>query len=218
MKLPKAIIFDMDGTLVDNIPYHRDAWLEFLQKHGIHLHAHQFHAQNHGTIDEMMGRFFPQIKDPYQLYELGQEKERTYREMYRPHIREVNGLSLFLQQMKAKGIIGLLATMGDPPNIDFTLDSLGIRSYFSYTTGGHEVNKGKPDPEIFLLSMEKAGLKPEDCLVIEDSQGGILAAKRAGIQVVGISTSESKETLVSLGCDGVVADFEELNDYMFLND
>lgn len=215
MNIPKAIIFDMDGTLVDNIPFHRDAWLAFLKKHGIHLNASQFHAQNHGTIDEMMKRFFPQIQDPYQLYELGQEKERTYREIYRPHIREVHGLSLFLQQMKTKGIIGLLATMGDQPNIDFTLDSLGIRSYFSFTTGGHEVSKGKPDPEIFLLSIEKAGLKPEECLVIEDSQGGILAAKRAGIQVVGISTSESKGTLVSLGCDGVVADFEELGREMF---
>jgi beta-phosphoglucomutase-like phosphatase (HAD superfamily) len=117
--------------------------------------------------------------------------------------------------MKANGIIGLLATMGDPPNIDFTLDSLGIRSYFSFTTGGHEVAKGKPDPEIFLLSMQKGGLKPEECLVIEDSQGGIMAAKRAGIQVVGISTSESKETLVSLGCDGAVADFEELGREVF---
>jgi beta-phosphoglucomutase len=215
MKIPKAIIFDMDGTLVDNIPYHRDAWLEFLQKHGIHLNAHQFHAQNHGTIDEMMQRFFPQIQDPYQLYELGQEKERTYREMYRPHIRELNGLSLFLQQMKAKGIICLLATMGDQPNIDYTLDSLGIRPYFSFTTGGHEVNRGKPDPEIFLVSMQKAGLEPEECLILEDSQGGILAAQRAGVKVVGISTSESKETLLSLGCDWVVADFEELGGVMF---
>jgi HAD superfamily hydrolase (TIGR01509 family) len=215
MNLPKAIIFDMDGTLVDNIPFHRDAWLAFLKKHGIHLNASQFHAQNHGTIDEMMQRFFPQIQDPYQLYELGQEKERTYREIYLPHIQEVNGLTTFLQAIKAKGIKAQLATMGDQPNIDFTLDSLGIRSYFSFTTGGHEVIKGKPDPEIFLLSMQKAGLKPEECLVIEDSQGGILAAKRAGIRVVGISTSESKETLVSLGCDGVVADFEELGREMF---
>ncbi|MCS4433828.1 HAD family hydrolase [Aquiflexum gelatinilyticum] len=215
MKLPKAIIFDMDGTLVDNIPYHRDAWLEFLQQHGIHLNSSQFHAQNHGTIDEMMQRFFPQIEDPHQLYELGQEKERTYREMYRPHIQEVNGLTAFLQAIKAKGLQSLLATMGDQPNIDFTLDSLEIRSYFSFTTGGHEVSKGKPDPEIFLLSMEKARLRPEECLVIEDSQGGILAAKRGGLQVVGISTSESKETLLSLGCDGVVGDFEELGRVMF---
>jgi HAD superfamily hydrolase (TIGR01509 family) len=210
MKLPKAIIFDMDGTLVDNIPFHREAWLAFLKKQGIHLHQDEFHAQNHGNIDEMMRRFFPHIHDKQMLYDLGQEKESTYRELYRPHIREVHGLSFFLQQMKANGIIGLLATMGDPPNIDFTLDSLGIRSYFSFTTGGHEVAKGKPDPEIFLLSMQKGGLRPEECLVIEDSQGGILAAKRAGIQVVGISTSESKETLLSLGCEWVMADFEEL--------
>lgn len=215
MKILKAIIFDMDGTLVDNIPYHRDAWLAFLKKQGIHLNESEFHAQNHGNIDEMMRRFFPHIQDKQMLYDLGQEKESTYRNLYRPHIREVHGLTSFLQTIQSKGIQALLATMGDPPNIDFTLDSLGIRSYFSFTTGGHEVIKGKPDPEIFLLSMRKAGLKPEECLVIEDSQGGILAAKRAGIKVVGISTSESKETLVSLGCDGAVADFEELGREMF---
>lgn len=218
MKILKAIIFDMDGTLVDNIPFHRDAWLAFLKKQGIHLNESEFHAQNHGNIDEMMRRFFPHIQDKQMLYDLGQEKESTYRNLYRPHIREVHGLTSFLQTIQSKGIQALLATMGDPPNIDFTLDSLGIRSYFSFTTGGHEVIKGKPDPEIFLLSMQKAGLRPEECLVIEDSQGGILAAKRAGIMVVGISTSESKETLVSLGCEWVVADFEELNDYVFLND
>ena len=215
MKLPKAIIFDMDGTLVDNIPFHRDAWLQFLQKHGIHLNASQFHAQNHGTIDEMIQRFFPQIQDPYQLYELGQEKERTYREMYRPHIHEVKGLTAFLQKLHAKGIEAHLATMGDPPNIDFTLDSLGIRSFFGFVTGGHEVSKGKPDPEIFLLSMQKAGLQPDECLVVEDSKGGIEAAKRAGISVIGISTSESKDTLKWLGCVEVVEDFEELGKFFF---
>ncbi|WP_113923825.1 HAD family hydrolase [Cognataquiflexum aquatile] len=215
MKLPKAIIFDMDGTLVDNIPYHRDAWLAFLKKQGIHLNESEFHAQNHGTIDEMIRRFFPQIQDNQLLYELGQEKESTYRERYRPHIREVHGLTPFLQSLQSNGIQALLATMGDPPNIDFTLDSLGIRSYFSFTTGGHEVTKGKPDPEIFLLSMQKAGLKPEECLVIEDSQGGILAAKRAGLHVIGISTSQSPDELLSYGCDQVIVDFEELGRGMF---
>lgn len=215
MKLPKAIIFDMDGTLVDNIPFHRDAWLEFLQKHGIHLNQYQFHAQNHGTIDEMMHRFFPQMKDPQQRYELGQEKERTYREMYRPHIREVKGLTPFLQTIQSNGIKTHLATMGDSPNIAFTLENLHISPFFESCIGGHEVQKGKPDPEIFLLSMQKGSLKPEECLVIEDSKGGILAAKRAGIPVVGISTSESKTTLLALGCDWVVADFEELEGLMF---
>jgi len=215
MKLPKAIIFDMDGTLVDNIPFHRDAWLEFLQKHGIHLNAHQFHAQNHGTIDEMMHRFFPQMKDPQQRYELGQEKERTYREMYRPHIREVKGLTPFLQTIQSNGIKAHLATMGDSPNIAFTLENLHISPFFESCTGGHEVQKGKPDPEIFLLSMQKGSLKPEECLVIEDSKGGILAAKRASIPVIGISTSESKTTLLALGCDWVVEDFVELEVLMF---
>ncbi|MCF1750369.1 HAD family hydrolase [Mariniradius sediminis] len=209
-RLPKAILFDMDGTLVDSIPFHQEAWLRFLESHGIHLGPDEFHAQNHGTIDEMIRRFFPAVQDSTALYALGQEKERTYREIYKPHIHEVAGLTPFLERIHTLGIQAHLATMGDRPNIDFVLDGLGIRSFFSSITGAEEVSKGKPNPEVFLRSIEKAKVHASDCWVLEDSKGGILAGAAAGCLVIGITTSHSPEELISYGAERTVVDFLEL--------
>lgn len=208
--IPKAILFDMDGTLVDSIPFHQQAWLRFLDNHGIHLRPEEFHAQNHGTIEEMIRRFFPAVQDRTALYALGQEKERMYREIYKPHIHEVPGLSPFLKKIRSFGIQAHLATMGDQPNIDFVLGAIGVRSFFASVTGAEEVKKGKPNPEVFLRSVEKAGLAASDCWVLEDSKGGIMAGKGAGCHVVGITTSHSPDELISFGADRTVKDFVEL--------
>jgi beta-phosphoglucomutase-like phosphatase (HAD superfamily) len=202
----------MDGTLVDSIPFHQEAWLRFLASHGIHLRPDEFHAQNHGTIDEMVSRFFPAVQDSTALYALGQEKESMYREIYKPHIHEVAGLTPFLERIYTLGIQAHLATMGDQPNIDFVLDGLRIRSFFSSITGAEEVGKGKPNPEVFLRSIEKAKVHASDCWVLEDSKGGIMAGKSAGCLVIGITTSHSPEELISYGADRTVVNFVELMD------
>jgi beta-phosphoglucomutase len=210
MNLPKGIIFDMDGTLVDNIPFHKEAWVNFLEENGVTLTSGEFQAQNHGTLVEMMARFFPNLTDLSLLNTKGQEKEAAYRKLYASHIQEINGLTALLEKLKEAGVTMLLATMGDTDNIDFTLGKLGISKYFGHITGGHEVRKGKPDPEIFQRSLFKAGLAAEDCLVVEDSIGGVKAAVQAGIPVVGITTSHSAEELIDSGCVGAFRDFEEI--------
>jgi beta-phosphoglucomutase len=207
---PKAIIFDMDGTLVDNIPYHKEAWMVFLKKYGIVLSPEAFQAQNHGTIDEMIRRFFGVDLPVEEVERLGQEKESTYRLLYQSHIREVAGLTSLLERMRMLGIRASLATMGDTPNIDFVLDGLSIRPFFDSVTGGHEVVKGKPDAEIFFLALKKMGLHGVDCLVVEDSIGGVVSAKRAGIRVVGVATSHTPEELRVAGCFRTITDFNEL--------
>lgn len=213
IQVPKAILFDMDGTLVDNIPFHQEAWLRFLAARRVHIRVEEFRAQNHGTITEMIRRFFPEIHDAEVIHLLGQEKEQTYRDLYGPHIRAMDGLVEFLESLQKMGIEAHLATMGDQPNIDFVFERLGLGSYFKSTTGGEMVSKGKPDPEIFVKSMEKAGLLPEQCWVIEDSKGGILAGKAAGCKVIGIATSHGSEELNAFGADGTVKDFFELLGY-----
>ena len=205
------IFFDMDGTLIDSIPFHQEAWLRFLGNHGIHLRPEDFHAQNHGTLKEMILRFFPHIKSLEKRTELGEEKERTFRSIYAPNQQEIAGLSEFLEFLKLKKIGIHLSTMGDQNNIDFTLDGLGIRHYFQTITGGHEVFKGKPDPEIFLKSLEKSGAKAVNSLVFEDSGGGIRAALAAGIPVIGIATSHSKKELLEMGC---IASFENFHEVL----
>jgi beta-phosphoglucomutase len=207
----KAIIFDMDGTLVDNMQFHIEAWLVFLKKHNILLNPREFQAQNRGNIDEMIRRFFG-MEIPYEkVRELGQEKESIYRSSYRNYIKEIKGLTGFLTKMRENNIRAALATMGDMPNIDFILDELGIRSFFCSITGGHEITRGKPDPEIFELSLKKLGLSNKDCIVVEDSIDGVKSALNAGIKAIGITTSHNGEELRRNGCFYTMPDFAEMD-------
>ncbi|TDQ16414.1 HAD superfamily hydrolase (TIGR01509 family) [Algoriphagus boseongensis] len=210
LKSFEAVVFDMDGTLIDSIPFHQEAWLRFLGNHGIHLLPEDFHAQNHGTLNEMIFRFFPHEKSREKRLELGEEKEVTFRTIYKSDLKEIEGLTEFLEFLKSKGKSIHLATMGDQNNIDFTLDGLGIRHFFDTITGGHEVLKGKPDPEIFLKSLGKSGQKPENALVFEDSGGGIRSTKAAGIRVFGIASSHTKRELLEMGCQEAFSDFKEV--------
>ncbi|WP_262486271.1 HAD family hydrolase [Chryseobacterium daeguense] len=119
----------------------------------------------------------------------------------------MNGLTPFLQKLSQNKIKTGLATMGIPSSIDFILKNLNIGSYFQQITGGIEVMKGKPDPEIFLKTLEKLEVENKDAVAVEDSIGGVKAAKEAGMKVVGITTSHSEEELMDNGC------FLTINDY-----
>ncbi|MCS3868165.1 HAD superfamily hydrolase (TIGR01509 family) [Chryseobacterium ginsenosidimutans] len=206
----KAIIFDMDGTLVDNIRYHEDSWIVFLKEYGIDLDVETFAPQNHGTLDEMIIRFFGNDVSKERLYELGIKKEEAYQNLYRPDIKEINGLTAFLQKLNQKNIKTGLATMGIPASIDFILNGLNIRNYFNEITGGLEVIKGKPNPEIFLKSIEKLQVDVKNAIAIEDSMGGIKAAKDAGLKVIGITTTHSEEELMDNGCFQVINDYSNI--------
>jgi len=206
----KAVLFDMDGTLVDSIPFHQSSWVTYLKTHGIVLNPEQFQAQNHGNIDTMIKHFFGNDLSPEKVIQLGNEKEELYRNSYRKHIREMDGLTEFLSILKKQDIQMALATMGDLANISFILDSLQIRSFFQVITSGQEIIKGKPDGEIYQLTLRKMNLKNSDCLVIEDSADGVLAAGNAGIKVIGITTSLSAEELRNLGCFHTISNYRDL--------
>lgn len=203
----KAYLFDMDGTIVDNMTYHIDSWIEFLLFHNIVITREDFFQRNHGNLIEVMRRFFGEKYSDLELLELGQKKEEMYRQMYRDHLVEIKGCSHFLKLAKRSNILLGLATMGDQYNIDFTLSGLGINNQFDAITGGHEVKNGKPHPEVFLKTAQKLGVQPDECLVFEDSKIGVLAAKSAGMKVVGISTMHTHQELYNAGCTWVINDY-----------
>lgn len=209
----KALIFDMDGTIVDNIPFHHQAWLTFLKKYRIELNQDEFHAQNHGTIDEMIIRFFGDDLPLEKITELGFEKEATYRELYKETITEVKGLTGLLEWAKLKELKIGLATMGNVDNIDFILDNLKIRSYFDAIVGGDQVVRGKPDPEIYERVLSNLEVEAGEALAFEDSHGGILAARQAGLQVIGMCTTHTPTELESWGVKSCIDDFT-----VYLND
>ena len=185
----KAVIFDMDGTLVDNIPYHKKAWLQMLHQHGIPMEATDFDAQNHGTGPEMVRRFFGEALPGDKVLTLWQEKEEIYRNLYRPHVAPVPGLLPLLAKLRDSDVQIGLATMGIGENINFLLAELGIQEYFTVITRGGEVIKGKPDPEVYIKTLAKLGLSATDCVAVEDSVSGVESAQKAGINVIALTTS-----------------------------
>lgn len=211
MHSPKALIFDMDGTLVDNMNYHKQSWIDLFEHHQLHLDYHTFDQKYHkGSLVEIIGRLFPHITDPEELFRIGSYKEALYRELYRPHAKALNGLHSFLIKQQSKNTPMGIATMGDQQNIDFIFKALDLHPYFHSTTGGHQVKKGKPHPEIFLTAAKKLNIAPNDCLAFEDTRSGITAAKAAGMRVIGVSTMFDEKTLLELGCVKVIKDYASL--------
>lgn len=206
----KAVLFDMDGTLVNNLQFHREAWIGFLKKYDKKITHQEFNEKNHGTIHEIIPRFFPEYTDEEAIKKLGFEKEKFYRDLYEPHIKPVDGLVPFLDKLtKENRRIGL-ATSGDEHNINFTLDNLSIRSYFSAITGSEEVRYGKPNPEVYLLTAQKLNTKPENCLVIEDSIAGIEAGIAAGMQVMALTTTHSYAELEAYPLFKIIDNYSRL--------
>ena len=207
----KALIFDMDGTLMDNMSYHKQSWIELFKHHKLDLDYNTFDEKYHkGSLVEIMARLFPEISDIETLRKIGSYKEELYRELYRPHVKSISGLKLFLEKIFQKNISMGLATMGDQHNIDFTFKALNLTNFFHSTTGGHEVKKGKPHPEIFLAAAEKIGVNPSDCLAFEDTLSGILSAKAAGMDVIGVTTMFDEKTLMKMGCKRTINNYKEI--------
>jgi beta-phosphoglucomutase family hydrolase len=192
----QAVLFDMDGVVVDNLPYHVDAWLLFCERKNIPLTREIFYRELNGmNSKDTFEWFYKREMTRAEVEVLEEEKELIYRDFYRAHIQPAPGLLAFLKDLRSNGIKTALATSAGPGNIDFIVDGLGIRDQFDAIIGGAEVTKGKPNPEIYLKAAALVGIDPTSCWVIEDSLQGIAAGQSAGMRVVGISTSHTSEEL-----------------------
>jgi HAD superfamily hydrolase (TIGR01509 family) len=190
----KAVLFDMDGVIVDNLPYHVEAWLLFCERNGIPLTKEIFYKELNGMNSKDTFEWFYQKEMTRKEVEvLEEQKELLYREFYADHRKPAEGLLAFLNDLRSRGIKTALATSAGPGNIDFIVDGLGIRDQFDAIIGGAEVTKGKPDPEIYVKAAALVGVSAADCWVIEDSLQGIASGLAAGARVVGITTSHTAE-------------------------
>lgn len=208
----RAFIFDMDGTLVDNMHVHTEAWAQLLGENGVEMDRHKFLVATAGkTNREILPTVFGDISDD-RITELAVRKETIYREMFLPHRKPVDGLVEFLSEAKRLGIKLAVATASANPNMEFILDGLDLRRFFDAITTASDVKQGKPDPAMFLVSAQKLGVEPKKCIVFEDAFGGFEAALRAGMVSIGITTVNSAEDI--LKCDSVVeahSDFTKMS-------
>lgn len=192
----EAVIFDMDGVLVDNRDIHIDAFVRFCKRHGIDFRGDDLLAHFGKGNDEIIPEILPaDIVNKYGLDALADEKEQIYREIFEESIEPTRGLVAFLKDLEACGIKCAVGSSGQKNNVDFVLDKCGIAPYFTAIVNGDMVTRCKPDPEIFLTAAKLMGVNPENCLVIEDAFAGIEAAHAAGMKVIALSTTYSVEQL-----------------------
>lgn len=193
-----GFIFDMDGTLVDNMRFHMRAWTAMLAENGIENDGRDFLVNTAGkTNREIIPQFFPNVSDA-DLKRLGDRKEELYRALFKPELRAIAGAVAFLEESKKLGIKMAVATAAPVENMEFILDGLDLRKYFHAITTAADVQNGKPDPEVFLISAEKLGVETQYCIVFEDALNGFEAAKRAGMSSVGIATVNSIDEILAL--------------------
>lgn len=206
---PRAFIFDMDGTMIDNIPYHIRAWREFSRRYG--------HELTEREIVEWMGRpnrdyqvrILGRPVEPAESQRLSEEKERVYRELYRDELKLAPGLAELLDRAQAAGVALAVASGAPRENIDFVMDTLKLRERFGALVDDRCYKKGKPDPECFLTAAAMLGAEPGACTVFEDAVLGIRAGKAAGMRVVAVDFQLPREELLAAGADQVIHGFDE---------
>ena len=208
----RAFIFDMDGTLVDNMAFHTRAWQQMLAEQGVEMDADEFMVKTAGkTNREILPNIIGGLSEE-KLKELGDRKESLYREFFLKNRETVNGVIKFLESSKRLGVKMAVATAAPNANVDFILDGLDLRKYFQAVTTAADITNGKPDPEIFLASAKKLGVEPKNCIVFEDAINGFEAAKRAKMVAIGITTVNSAEEMLKLDLVAEAhADFGDLD-------
>jgi beta-phosphoglucomutase len=190
MRRIKAFIFDMDGTLVDNMRFHNQAWLTVLAEAGVSIEADHLYASTAGLQNaEILRHFLGDHLSGEAIAAYARRKEELYRAAYRPHVKAIPGAIAFLTATRRMEVPAALATSAGIENIDFIFSTLKIEDIFKAVVSGENLANGKPDPGIFLEAARSLAIDPDRCLVFEDSPLGLEAAHRAGMPAVLVATA-----------------------------
>jgi beta-phosphoglucomutase family hydrolase len=208
----RAFIFDMDGTIVDNMDFHTKSWIAFFERRGQRIDPAAFFRSTAGRQGkEIIRAYLGEHLDDDEVRALNMEKEEVYRELYAPHRKTVHGFEALIAAARLGGVKLAVATAAPNANIEFTLDGLDLRRHFDAVVGAADVPRGKPHPDVFLLAAERCGAAPADCIVFEDAPLGVEAARRAGMRTVVLTTTLPADAFAEF--DNVIhiaSDFSQL--------
>lgn len=180
----KAFVFDLNGTMVNDMPYHIKAWHEKILQLGGSLTMDEMKHQCYGKNDELLERVFPGKYSLEERIKIGNEKEAIYRIEFKPFLKLIDGLDQFLKKADQENIKMTIGSAAIMDNINFVIQNMHIEHYFNAIISANDVKNSKPDPETFLKCAEALSVAPADCLVFEDTPKGVECALNAGMQAV----------------------------------
>lgn len=210
MTIPvRGAVFDLNGTLVDDIRFHFEAFQQLSRALGREIGWLEFQSYNGLKNADIFPRMVGREIGPEIVTRLGDAKEETYRNLYRPHLAPVAGAIELLDRLRARGMKLAVASSAPAANRDFVLDGLPLRARFDVVVEAEHL-PGKPKPDVFLAAAEALGVEPEACVAFEDAVAGVRAAAAANMIVVGITTNVEAGDLAAVGARYTAKDFASL--------
>ncbi len=204
-----AVIFDMDGVICHTNPYHSLAFREFFSTRDLAPTDEEFAQHMFGKSNSyILSHFLKRKIEGEELLQLEREKEGLFRKIYEPNVEPVAGLVKFIDNLKNNGAKIGVATSAPYANLELILSKVPIRETFGSIMASEDVKKHKPDPEVYLTSAKNLGISPARCIVFEDSFSGVSAGLNAGMKVVGVLTSHTKDELPP--CNLYINDYKDL--------
>jgi beta-phosphoglucomutase len=204
----KAFLFDLNGTMIDDMPFHIKAWHQILNDLGATISLEETKHQCYGKNNDLLERVFPKRFSIKEMDTISIEKEQAYQKTYLPHLKLIDGLQHVLEAAKKQSIKMAIGSAAIMFNIDFVLDHLSIRHYFDAIISADDVTYSKPHGETYLKCAEVLGVLPHECIVFEDVPKGVESARNAGMKAVVLEGLHHKDEFGAF--DNVI---QFINDY-----
>lgn len=201
-----AVLFDLDGVIVDSREHHLAAWERWAREYDIAHPPSYFHEMFGRRNDAIIGRLLTRVR-PAELQRMADRKEALFRDTARGRLVALPGVMSLLKWLGDRAIPSAIVTSTPRANLDMILDDLGLAGRFKALVAEEDASRGKPDPEGFLVAAERIGAVPRRCIVIEDAPAGLEAAKAGGMRAIGVTTTHDRAALGP--ADVVVASLDE---------
>jgi beta-phosphoglucomutase len=188
MQASRAVLWDMDGTLIDSEEFHWISWRNTLANEGIAITREQFLSSFGQRNDSIIPRWLGAAATPERIEKIANAKEELYRHLVHRHgITPLPGVANCVHRLHNEGWLQAIASAAPRANIDAVLEALEATHIFQGIVSAEDVHRGKPDPEVYLTAAARVGVLPDRCIVVEDAVAGVEGARRAGMRSIGVS-------------------------------
>ncbi len=203
-----AVIFDMDGVLIDSGAHHRDAWRLLLGDIGVAPPPDYWRLTIGRPAEEAVPLLLGRALERAEVVALAQRKRELYTQLAARGMVAIGGAPAFVETLASQAVPRAVGTSASRRDAEAMLTEVGLRRHFEVIVTAEDVQWGKPNPEVYLKAAEELGRPPKTCLVFEDSLVGVHAARNAGMRVIGVTSSHTGRELLTAGAERAIADFQ----------